>query len=366
MPDSTLNLRQFRPIFLWGVLIVGGLVTTEQRLLWAGKGSEDPAAPIQRPTITLSAGDDQAIIAALNSLPAGGGIVELGAGTFSVKHPIIIDRDGVELRGKGPATILFLAARANCPVVVIGSSSTPTLRTVRQVTVRDLLIDGNRDEQQFECFQGICDDHTIRNNGITVRGAETILIENVVTRRARSGGVVLEKVCRQVRIAGLESYDNAYDGLAAYETEKSSFTRLNLHHNLSAGISIDWRFNHNVITDSSASDNGSQGIFMRDSIANVFERVTLQANGEQGIFMAETRTIPGSACRYNKFRMVTITRNRTQGIRINDASCTVNTLENCLVTANGQEDISLADFGQLEVVQSGNVSGVSSSSLVER
>ena len=364
MTNTIRTHRHWSFILILGAMLSGWFsVPAVEPDLDTGMASA-PTAP--RPTVALPAGDDLAIAGAIASLPAGGGIVELGSGTFPVKHPIIIDRDGVELRGHGPDTILLLAARANCPVVVIGSSSTPTQRIVRQVTVRDLLIDGNRDAQQFECFQGICDDRSLRNNGITIRGAESILVENVVTRRARSGGVVLEKVCRQVRIAGLESYDNAYDGLAAYETEDSGFTRLNLHHNQSAGISIDWRFNRNLVTDSTLSENGSQGIFMRDSIGNVFERVTLQANGEQGIFMAETRTIPGSACRYNKFRMVTITHNRTQGIRINDASCTVNTLENCLVTANGKEDISLADFGQLEVVQPGKVSSAMTGPLGER
>ena len=306
----------------------------------------------------MAAGDDQAITAAINSLPDGGGIVALGTGTFSIRHPIIIDHDGVELRGQGAGTLLVLAAQANCPVVIIGSARTPTHRIVRQVIVRELVIDGNREEQNFECFGGHCDEQNLtalRNNGITVRGTEDVLIENVVTRRTRSGGVVLEKTCRRVRIDGLESHDNEFDGLAAYETEDSTFTRLYLHHNRSAGFSFDWRFNRNQITDSIASENGSQGIFMRDSIGNSFERVKLQANGEQGVFMAETRTIPGTACRYNKFKAVTITGNKAHGIRINDASCTVNSLEDCTVTGNGVEDISLADFGQLKITLGGEV-----------
>jgi len=328
-----------------GALIAGGLVAADQ--VKTDKSGDSK----QRPVLAVAAGDDQTITDALASLPESGGIVELGAGTFSIKNPIIIDRDGVELRGKGSNTILFLRARANCPVLVIGSSSTPTRRTVRQVTVRDLLIDGNREEQQFECYRGTCDDRSLRNNGITIRGAESVVLENVVTCRARSGGVVLEKTCRQIRIMGLDSRDNEFDGLAAYETEDSSFIRLNLHHNRSAGFSIDWRFNRNLVTDSTASENGSQGIFMRDSIGNTFERLTLQGNGEQGIFMAETRTIPGSACRYNTFRMLTVTGNKTEGIRINDASCNPNTLENSIVNDNHSEDISLADYGQLEILR---------------
>lgn len=307
------------------------------------------------PRVLVAAADGEpAIHAAMAALPAAGGIVELGAGSFTITRPIVIDRDDVELRGQGRETLLLLAARANCPVVLIGSVHTPTHRLVRRVVVRHLLIDGNRPEQEFECWGGPCDERdrtALRNNGITIRGAEDIVVEDVVTRRARSGGVVLEKHCRRVRLTRLEAHDNEFDGVAAYETEDSEFTRLDLHHNRSAGFSFDWRFNRNRIADTNASDNGSQGIFMRDSVGNVFERLVLRDNGEQGLFMAETRTLPGTACRYNQFRFLVITGNKTQGIRINDASCNPNTLEDSLVRDNQLEDISLADFGQLEIVR---------------
>jgi hypothetical protein len=220
--------------------------------------------------------------------------------------------------------------------------------------VKSLVIDGNRTQQDFECYGGPCDGHNLtalRNNGITVRGAEDIVVEDVVTRRARSGGIVLEKHCRRIRISRFEAYENEFDGVAAYETEDSEFTQLNLHHNRSAGFSFDWRFNRNRVADARATENGSQGIFMRDSIGNIFERVTLTGNGQQGIFMAETRTLPGTACRYNRLSSLVVTGNRTQGIRINDASCNPNTLEDSLVQDNRLEDISLSDFGQLEIVR---------------
>lgn len=321
--------------------LLSGLLT----LALAWRGSAAPVDPAE---------GEQGIAAALAAMPAGGGVVELGAGTFTITTPLILDRDGVELRGQGAATILVLGDHANCPVVIIGSPETPPARLVRRITVRNLLIDGNRARQDFECWGGGCvgtGRAAVRNNGITVRGAEDVLVENVILRRARSGGIVLEKHCRRVRLHQLDAYDNEFDGVAAYETEDSDFTRLRLHHNRSAGFSFDWRFNRNRITDCVAEDNGSQGIFMRDAIANVFERVTLRNNAEQGVFMGETRTLPGTACRYNRFSAATITGNGTQGIRINDASCNPNTLEDSLVRGNKAEDISLADFGQLEILR---------------
>ncbi|MDQ5980290.1 MAG: hypothetical protein QG602_3266 [Verrucomicrobiota bacterium] len=326
-------------------------------LLWLVVGllllTDSPAAEKARRLVTAAEGE-AALHAALAALPAEGGIVELGAGSFTITRPVMLDRDDLELRGQGAETKLVLAARANCPVVVIGGEGTRPDRLVRRVAVRRMFIDGNRAEQQFECWGGPCDEEgrsAVRNNGITIRGAEDVLVEEVTTVRARSGGIVLEKHCRRVRLSKIEAYENEFDGVAAYETEDSEFTGLNLQRNRSAGFSFDWRFNRNRIVDCNASDNGSQGIFMRDSIGNVFERVTLNHNGEQGIFIAETRELPGTASRYNRFSKVTITGNRTQGIRVNDRSCNPNTIEDSLVKGNRLEDISLADFGQLAILR---------------
>jgi parallel beta-helix repeat protein len=297
------------------------------------------------------AGGEKAIHDALDGLPAPGGVVELGAGVFTVTAPIIIDRDDVELRGQGTKTQLVLAAGANCPMLVIGSVLKAPDHIVRRITVRRLDIDGNRVKQKFECWGGHCDgqDGTLRNNGITIRGAEDVVVEAVAIHGARSGGVVLEKYCRRVRVRGVEAHENEFDGMAAYETEDSEFSNLNFHHNRSAGFSFDWRFNRNRIADCNASDNGTQGIFIRDSVENVIERVTLRNNAQQGILMAERRPVPGTACRHNHFTGLIITGNRTQGIQINDATCKPNTLEDSLVKNNRLEDVSLAERGQLEI-----------------
>lgn len=312
---------------------------------------ERPAAPATATaTVYIDSGDEKTINAAIAGLPDAGGTIVLGPTLFPIAKPIVIDRDGVELRGIGRETVLRLVDGANCSVVVVGSLSTPVHRIVRNVRVGHLVIDGNRGTQQFECCGGPCDTGAmtfIRNNGITVRGAEDIRIENVATHNCRSGGVVLEKVCRRVHIVDLESYNNEFDGLAAYETEDSVFEQLHLHDNRSAGFSIDWKFNRNLVIDSSFTGNGSQGIFMRDSNDNVFRNLYLRDNGQQGVFVAETREIPDSACRRNRFERIRATGNKTQGIRINDASCVDNLIVDSRIAGNTIENISLAAIGLL-------------------
>jgi parallel beta-helix repeat protein len=305
-----------------------------------------------RPSVYLAKGDGASISQAILSLPPEGGSVVLGGSEFLVRQPIVIDRDGVELRGTGPGTTLKLADDANCSVVIVGSATTPIPRIVQDVSVRHLTIDGNRGSQLWECCGGPCDEGgltAIRNNGITIRGAEDICIEHVVTRRARSGGVVLEKYCRRVFINNLESHDNHFDGLAAYEAEDCTFTQLHLHHNQSAALSFDWKFNRNLIADSTLEHNGSQGVFMRDSIENKFRNLTIRNNGEQGIFIAQTESLPGTACVKNTFTNLTVTANQGHGMRINDASCVGNVVTTSRFTGNRLGNISQTSENLLAV-----------------
>jgi parallel beta-helix repeat protein len=327
------------------------------------RGAEDGTAPTATPapiptepsdmettTVYLASGDDIAINAAIRDLPAVGGRVVLGPTLFPVSAAIVIDRDNVELHGIGTATTLRLTDSANCSVIVIGSTETPVARIVKNVVVRNLVIDGNRGAQQFECCGGPCDQgglSHIRNNGITVRGTEGITIHNVITHNCRSGGIVLEKYCRRVGIRDFESYNNEFDGLAAYETEDCTFTQMKLHNNRSAAVSFDWKFNRNVIADSQFIENGGQGIFMRDSIGNEFRNLYINDNGEQGVFIAETREIADSACRENRFDRLVVRANKTQGIRVNDASCVGNSISNSIITGNKGDNISLSVEGML-------------------
>lgn len=296
-----------------------------------------------RPAVYLEHGDSSSILEALRGLPPDGGSVVLGKSEFLISQPIVMDRDGIELRGTGPETVLKLAAEANCSVVIVGSTTTPIPRIVKDVSVRNLTIDGNRERQAWECCGGPCDAGgltVIRNNGITIRGAEDICIEQVTTRRARSGGVVLEKYCRRVLINELDSHENHFDGLAAYEAEDCTFTRLHLHHNQSAALSFDWKFNRNVISDSRLEFNGSQGVFMRDAVENQFRNLTIQNNGRQGIFIAQTESLPGTACLKNSFTNLTVTENKGHGLRVNDDTCTGNIVSGSRFTNNAEGDIS--------------------------
>lgn len=77
-------------------------------------------------------------------------------GTYMCTNPVVIDRDNVNLRGAGPATILRLADGANAPVLIIGQTLNVPTVTRSNITVSDLVIDGNRANQTLECLRGEC------------------------------------------------------------------------------------------------------------------------------------------------------------------------------------------------------------------
>jgi hypothetical protein len=268
---------------------------------------------------------------ALDSLPTGGEVL-LQAGRYIVHRPIILQKDHQMLRGSGDSTVLYLADGANCPVVVLGSPFDNS-KTTRAVGLADVFIDGNRKNQQKEVWRVLGDGAGVYNNGIDVWNVDGATVDQVVCSRCRSGGMVTSARTRHLTVRDYTAFDNQFDGLACYFTEDSDFSRLNLHDNLSAGISLDLNFNHNLIHDSVLKGN-DLGIFMRQSRDNVFKGLSIQASRHHGVFMAQTfvgkdgvlRPCPGSECTGNTFDSLTVSNCAGKGFLVNDSTCTNNVL----------------------------------------
>lgn len=272
-------------------------------------------------------GNCGAIQSAIDGLPDTGGQVIISTGTFTCTTAIVIARDNVDLRGQGPSTVLRLADGANSPVLVIGGTATPPALAHHDIRVSDLTIDGNRLGQSMECWGGPCDSGEltyIRNNGITLRRVSDVEIDRVSVRSAVSGGLVTEKVSRRITVRDFSSSDNQFDGLAAYETEDSIFAGLYLHDNTFAGLSLDIQFNNNIVSDVVMTNNGRQGIFMRDSRDNVFSDIQIRGSGEQGLFLAQVDADVTTPAAGNTFESLVVSNSALAGMRVNDASCVNN------------------------------------------
>jgi hypothetical protein len=280
--------------------------------------------------VTLSARAGGAEIQkALDGLPPNGEVV-LGAGTYQITRPLMLRHNYETLRGSGPATILHLADKANCPMVVLGPPMAETKHPAAHLRLADLMIDGNRKNQKVEFWRSAGDGSEFKNDGVLLWNVTDATVEHVTCCRCRSGGLVGVYV-RRLRVSDLNSYDNQFDGLACYRTEESHFDGLRLHDNLAAGISLDLGFNRNFITHAALACN-NLGIFMRDSRNNFFQSLTISRSRHDGVFMAQATVFtangwqasPGTQCAGNNFENLLINDCGGTAFLVNDASCTNN------------------------------------------
>lgn len=303
------------------------------------------------PTLNLPAGvTSTEIQSALDQL-TGGGEVVLAPGVYEVRQPIVLQRDGQTLRGSGPATVLMLSDKANCPVIMLGAALVSPARATTHLRVSDLSIDGNRESQQVETWGVAVDGSVLNNNGIDVWNVSDTTIERVAAFRCRSGGLVAAAGTRRLSVTDFTAYDNQFDGLACYLTEDSRFTRLFLHDNLGAGISVDLAFNQNSIEDAVLSDN-DLGVFMRYARGNNFKNVTVRNSRHHGIFMAQVvaktekgwELAPGTECVGNNFAHLDITHCGGRAFLVNNSTCVNNVVTDTHFAANAQ-DILAAQSG---------------------
>jgi pectate lyase-like protein len=268
---------------------------------------------------------------AITEIKKDGGEIVLSAGTYLCSSPIILRYDRTTLRGMGSHTLLKLAAKANCPVVIIGDEANKPRYEVSGVCVADLAIDGNGARQGGECWNGKCDTGeltAIRSSGVVIRRARNIWVLRVSTMRCRSGGLVTEKHCRKLRVQEFSAQGHEFDGLACYETEDSTFTDLHLFRNHSAGISTDLKFAHNSFRKVRMEQNGTHGIFMRDSNHNIFEDIDIRGSGKAGIFIAQVDDRAESGCVGNRFTDVTVGGSNGPAVLVNAPSCKRNAFTN--------------------------------------
>jgi parallel beta-helix repeat protein len=288
-----------------------------------------PAQTAKILTLPASA-DNLAIQEALDTVSAGEE-VRLAPGIYEIHHPLILQRDGQVLRGSGAATVLMLADKGDCPVVIMGAPIATNKRATARLTLSDLSIDGNRAKQGGEFWRLAVDGSLLNNNGIEVWNAVDATVEHVICYSCRSGGLVASAGTRRLTVNDFTAYDNQFDGLACYYTEGSRFTRLFLHDNQGAGISLDLAFNQNDIEDAVLSDN-DLGVFMRYSRDNTFKNVTIHNSRHHGVFMAQAggdtpkgwQLTAGTECTGNNFAKISVTNCGGRAFVIGDASCTNN------------------------------------------
>jgi len=288
----------------------------------------------------------------INSLPSTGGKVTIKAGTYNCKEPIVIDRDNVDLRGMGYATVLRLANDANSPVLLLGNTTEIPIVSRSNIHISDIVIDGNRENQNqsYECWTGPCDTGgftAIRNNGITLRNVSDVTIERVTVKKSRSGGLVSEKHNQRINVHDFTSLDNQFDGLAAYNTQNSIFSNLYLYDNLAAGLSFDISFNNNIVNNVVITGSRKVGVFMRDSKDNFLHGFQIRNSIEHGVFLAQNSDITKPASG-NTFSGFIVSNSGGAGFRVNDLSNINNLVIGSQFIGNSDGCISEAASGLIQ------------------
>ena len=153
------------------------------------------------PGLAAFQGDCQAdqveINAALNALPASGGIVLLLPGTYDIQASdsiagVLIGLSNVVLAGSGPSTRLLLADDQNVNVVAVFGDG------LTNVTVRDLYINGNRSRNTGTAQDPWDADGVRAKNSVGGALLENIVVQNCVIEEAARLNVQL--IGRNVRI----------------------------------------------------------------------------------------------------------------------------------------------------------------------
>jgi|GEM_PF-6080204 len=274
--------------------------------------------------------------------------VVVPAGTYVCAKPIVMNRSGVTLRGRG-RPLLKLADHADSPLLVMGgldddSDGVPT--PVTGLLVEGLSLDGNRANQPDECWGGACGTGGttgVRNNGLTLRGLKDSTVRDVEITGARSGGLTTERDCAGLHVQGLKARDNFFDGLSVNWTRDSVFEDLELSGNASAGLTMDVRVTGNVFRDGDISANHDVGVFMRRADNNRFERLTVVGNLSHGLFLSDVQEDggphqPGTCAMNNVFSHVEARGNGRDGFHL-DAACAGNRLEDSVAEGNKGEPV---------------------------
>ncbi len=140
--------------------------------------------------VAHSIGAQAAINAAINALPAEGGIIQLSEGTFSILGTenalggIVINRSNVILQGRGISTRLLLADNQNTNVIrIIGDG-------LANVTVRNLYIHGNRANNYTANFEG----NGIKAQSTTVTPMANIEVSNCFVEESARLNIMIDAV----------------------------------------------------------------------------------------------------------------------------------------------------------------------------
>lgn len=219
--------------------------------------------------VIISGSDAIDIQSALDAAQPGD-TVKIPAGRIVMKEPLRIG-SGTTLVGSGAHdSVLVLAPGSNTHVLVNRGDD------CRDLTVRDLTIDGNRPEQDPPPPGRLA-----WAFGLWFRSVDGVRIERVAVRQVRQNGLQLNG-CRRVSITDVVTHDTGWSGIATTNTDEIVLERVAVHRagldTVHSGIHLDGVVGGRV---NALAEDCSGNAVMIDSVAGPVRSITVDATGRR-------------------------------------------------------------------------------------
>jgi parallel beta-helix repeat protein len=248
--------------------------------------------------------DDVEINAAIHSADsASHWTVILRPGTYHVHHGIAV-LSNVTLRGAGPGTIIQLDDDAPPMISVAGiirakdDSQTGAGRRVHNVTIQDFVVDGNRAHQPATPDE--------KKFGFYAEG-DFVTLRRLVSRNCSGYGFDAHANDDSIPTTNLvledcESFGNLTDGFTLDMVRNSTIQRNYSHDNDRHGFNLVTRSSDFTISSCRSVHNGGSGLMAQNGTHDIVVRACeFTNNGLQGIFLrdADGCSVLGNTLRDN-------------------------------------------------------------------
>ena len=193
LTPEPLAMPRSRLTFL-GLAIVGLFVA--QLALQGSRAQSTSTHSLPGAQAEILAAHYPSVQAAIDALPATGGVVRLPAGRFEITKPLLITKEDVLLVGQGTATHIVNTNREGASALVVKPAAYPEDRKVRiwRVKIADLRITGN--EQS--------------GHGIDAQAVNEIFIDGVTVSYHGQDGIRLDQCYEDPRVCdSLITYNKA-------------------------------------------------------------------------------------------------------------------------------------------------------------
>ncbi len=217
-------------------------------------------------------GDTTDIQEGINLLPAGGGVVYVKEGTYTITSSIVINQDNVALFGSGFGTVIYVANGMNDAAIKVSLDPGDADFCI----IADLKIDGNKLNQV-----------NINSHGIsTTQRASRVTVKNCYIYNCKGNGIYIEESGQSI-ITNCYIIVNDGDGIKVSGSTDECILSNNILQN-NEGININCAGALTIISSNQLFGGTSGGILIASGDRSIINSNVITNAGTEGIKIAVT------------------------------------------------------------------------------